>query len=66
MSAPAAPEAGDGPRIIGWCAWHKNIADGVRVIQVDEQGSGRGGVRYACGPCQVRYDLTPFADREAS
>ncbi|MFB6787707.1 hypothetical protein ACFCWT_13625 [Streptomyces olivaceus] len=66
MSAPASPAPGDGLRIIGWCAWHKDVADGVRLIQVDEQGSGRGGIRYACEPCRERHGLVPFADREAS
>ncbi|GHA95660.1 hypothetical protein GCM10010330_57310 [Streptomyces tendae] len=61
MSATA--ETGDGLRAIGWCAWHKDIADGVRVIQVDEQGSGPGGVRRACQPCINKHDLVPFAER---
>ncbi|MFJ6061584.1 hypothetical protein ACIQHU_00945 [Streptomyces tendae] len=51
-------------RVVGWCAWHQDAADDVRVIQVDEQGSGRGGVRYACGPCRKRHKLVPLVEQE--
>jgi hypothetical protein len=51
------------PRVIGWCAWHEDIAEGVRVIQVDEQGSGSGGVRRACPPCIDTHGLVPFTER---
>lgn len=49
---------------VGWCSWHQASAVGVRVIQIDEQGSGSGGVRYACGPCRKEHQLVPLADRE--
>ncbi|MFE6634638.1 hypothetical protein ACFVFT_15125 [Streptomyces tendae] len=52
------------PRVSGWCAWHGDVADGVRVIQIDEQGSGSGGVRYACAPCRKRHGLTPLIEQE--
>ncbi|MEU9640959.1 hypothetical protein [Streptomyces sp. NPDC048188] len=61
MSTPA--ETGDGLRTVGWCDWHKDIADGVRVVQVDEQGSGAGGVRRACPPCIDTHGLVPFVER---
>ncbi|MFF9269058.1 hypothetical protein EF913_28125 [Streptomyces sp. WAC04189] len=51
------------PRVIGWCAWHKDIAEDVRVIQVDDQASGSGGVRRACLPCVDRHGLVPFAEQ---
>lgn len=56
--------SGDGLRVIGWCAWHQDAADDCRIIQIDEQGSGRGGVRYACAPCRKRHGLTPLIEQE--
>ncbi len=47
----------------GWCAWHKGHARGVRLIQVQEQGSGSGGSCFACGPCREKHGLVPLADR---
>ncbi|WP_105968364.1 hypothetical protein [Streptomyces geranii] len=47
----------------GYCAWHQAFASGVRLIQVQEQGSGPGGGAFACRPCRESYDLVPFADR---
>ncbi|MDX3398461.1 hypothetical protein [Streptomyces sp. ME01-18h] len=61
MSTTAEP--GNGLRIIGWCAWCQNAADNVRIIQVDEQGSGAGGVRSACRPCIDKHGLTLFAEQ---
>jgi hypothetical protein len=55
---------GDRLRVIGWCAWHQDAADDCRIIQVDEQGSGRGGVRYACGPCRKKHQLVPLIEQE--
>lgn len=51
------------PTSYGWCAWHKGSAEGVRLIDVHEQGSGPGGGVFACPPCMGRYNLTAFADR---
>lgn len=51
------------PTAFGWCAWHQNYARGVRLVQVDEQGSGSGGNRFACGTCREVYDLMPLADQ---
>ncbi|MGN7136757.1 hypothetical protein [Streptomyces pseudogriseolus] len=50
-------------RAFGWCAWHEGHAEGVRLIDVIEQGSGSGITHFACGPCRTIYGLTPFADR---
>ncbi|MGQ5576784.1 hypothetical protein [Streptomyces sp. ECR3.8] len=51
------------PRAFGYCAWHQGHADGVRLIDVIEQGSGSGGTVFACGPCIAVNNLVPFADR---
>ncbi|MGP4092567.1 hypothetical protein [Streptomyces sp. KR55] len=64
MAEPThAPQTEDTPRAFGWCAWHKGTADGVRLIDVIEQGSGSGGTLFACGPCREVHGLVPFADR---
>lgn len=63
MTEPThTPQRSDSPQT-GWCAWHQEFADTVRVIQVDEQGSGSGGVRRACQPCIDKHGLTLFAER---
>lgn len=51
------------PTAFGWCAWHKGMAEGVRLIEVIEQGSGRGGDLFACEPCRQIHRLVPYADR---
>lgn len=51
------------PKVFGWCHWHQGHTDGVRLIDVIEQGSGPGGTQYACTPCRKRNGLVPFADR---
>ncbi|MEU2895234.1 hypothetical protein ABZ690_17880 [Streptomyces sp. NPDC006967] len=58
---PTAAE--DTPTAYAWCAWHREFAGGVRLIEVVEQGSGAGGALYACGPCRQAFRLVPFADR---
>ncbi|PAM97253.1 hypothetical protein CJI59_35580 [Streptomyces sp. Alain-F2R5] len=64
MAEPTHTPSGAGsPRTIGWCAWHQEFADTLRVISVEEQGSGSGGYRLACQPCIAKHGLTPFADR---
>jgi hypothetical protein len=60
---PAAPSKNTTPGSYGYCAWHKGTASGVRLIQVQEQGSGPGGGAYACQPCRESYGLVPFSDR---
>jgi hypothetical protein len=55
--APAQPSS------YGYCAWHQAFASGVRLIQVQEQGSGPGGGAFACRPCRESYGLVPFADQ---
>lgn len=57
---PATP---DSPRAYGWCSWHQGSAEGVRLIEWQEQGSGPGGGAFACRPCREAYDLVPFADQ---
>lgn len=53
------------PAGYGYCAWHNRFAYGVRLIRVEEAGSGPGtfGNMFACGPCRQAYDLVPLADR---
>ncbi|MGY3202663.1 hypothetical protein [Streptomyces sp. TE5632] len=53
----------DTPTAYGWCAWHRQHAGGVRLIEVIEQGSGSGGALYACASCREQHRLVPFADR---
>jgi len=53
----------DTPAAYGYCSWHKRFAAGVRLIDVIEQGSGPGGVHYACPDCITVHRLVPFADR---
>jgi len=53
----------DTPRGYGFCSWHQRFADDVRLIDVVEQGSGVGGAQYACPPCRVKYNLTPYSDQ---
>ncbi len=50
------------PTAFGYCAWHKGHADGIRLIQVVEQGSGPGGCLFACTPCRAEHQLTPLVD----
>ncbi len=55
--------AAHAPTSYGHCSWHQGSAEGVRLIDVHEQGSGSGGSLFACPPCMVAYSLTAFADR---
>nr|WP_237514934.1 hypothetical protein [Streptomyces sp. SID4945] len=67
------PRAGGGPvttsgapaRLIGWCAWHRGLADDPVLIQVVEQASGPGsaGRLYACPRCRESYQLTPYTEK---
>ncbi|MFJ4418312.1 hypothetical protein [Streptomyces sp. NPDC088925] len=52
-------------RSIGWCAWHRGLADDPVLIQVVEQasGPGSGGRLYACPRCRESYQLTPYAEK---
>jgi hypothetical protein len=47
----------------GYCSWHSGYSRGVRLISVQEQGSGPGGGQFACHSCRQAYDLAPFADQ---
>ncbi|NUS79137.1 MAG: hypothetical protein HOV70_23460 [Streptomyces sp.] len=60
MSTTAEP---GGLRVIGWCHWHDDAADDVRVVRIAEQGSGRGAVHYACRACREEHDLVPLAEQ---
>jgi hypothetical protein len=53
------------PASYGWCAWHQKYARGVRLIRVEEAGSGPGtaGGKFACSPCREAHGLVPLADR---
>lgn len=58
------PDTSDTPTTAyGYCAWHQAFASGVRLIQVQEQGSGPGGGAFACRPCRESYGLIPFSDQ---
>lgn len=57
------PNSSATPTAFGWCSWHEGNASGIRLIQVQEQGSGPGGGTFACEPCRERHGLVPFADR---
>ncbi|MFF5959522.1 hypothetical protein ACIPSH_06030 [Streptomyces iakyrus] len=57
------PASANTPTSYGFCSWHNRFADDVRLIDVVEQGSGSGGVQYACAPCREQHRLVPFADR---
>ncbi|WP_413754778.1 hypothetical protein [Streptomyces sp. MMBL 11-3] len=49
----------------GFCAWHKEFTRGVRLVHVEEAGSGpnTAGSKFACTPCREKYGLIQFADR---
>ncbi|WP_327342723.1 hypothetical protein [Streptomyces europaeiscabiei] len=51
------------PTAYGYCSWHKGSAEGIRLVDVHEQGSGSGGSLFACEPCMEAHRLVPFADR---
>lgn len=57
------PDTPNTPTAYGYCAWHRGSAEGVRLIEVHEQGSGPGGGVFACPPCMEAHRLVPFADR---
>ncbi|MEU1449512.1 hypothetical protein ACFWBS_51000 [Streptomyces mirabilis] len=53
------------PPAYAYCAWHQGVTRDVRLIQIDETGSGPGTGRqkFACHPCQITHGLVPLADR---
>lgn len=52
------------PTGYGYCAWHEAYARGVRLIRIEDAGSGpRQTSAFACRPCREAYDLVPLADR---
>lgn len=59
QSTPTTPSA------YAYCAWHKGVTRDVRLIQVEETGSGpgTGRQRFACHPCQIAHGLVPLADQ---
>ncbi|MCX4235523.1 hypothetical protein [Streptomyces ortus] len=63
-TAPNSPNtAKTEPVAYGYCSWHRGYSIDIRIISVDEQGSGPGGAQSACGPCRDQHDLIPFSDR---
>ncbi|MEW2351420.1 hypothetical protein AB0904_27605 [Streptomyces sp. NPDC006684] len=51
-------------RTIAWCAWHRDLADDVALIQpAPEPTTEPGGALYACRRCRETYRLTPWEDR---
>lgn len=60
---PTPAEDRPAPVAYGWCSWHGAFAGGVRLIHVQEQGSGPGGGVFACGPCRVEHKLVLFGER---
>jgi hypothetical protein len=50
-------------RAFGWCHWHQGHSEGIRLIEVVEQGSGSGGTVFACGLCITVNGLVPYSDR---
>lgn len=65
MSPQQNEDASGTPVGYGYCAWHRQFARGVRLIRVEEAGSGPGtmGNKFACPPCRQAYGLVPLADR---
>lgn len=64
MTEPThTPAASNTPTAYGWCSWHQEFASGVRLIHVQEQGSGAGGGIFACTTCRAVHGLIPFADQ---
>jgi hypothetical protein len=53
------------PTAYAYCAWHKGVTRDVRLIHIEETGSGpgTGRQRFACHPCQIKHGLVPLADR---
>ncbi|WP_433339908.1 hypothetical protein [Streptomyces sp. CA-253872] len=58
-------ETGAPARSIGWCAWHRGLADAPVLIDVIETASGpsSGGRLYACPRCRASYRLTPYTEK---
>ena len=54
-----------GPTAYAYCAWHGGVTRDVRLIRIEETGSGPGTGRqkFACHPCQIKYGLVPLADQ---
>lgn len=55
-----------GPRLrrrVRWCNWHNGLSDTSQLIQIHEEGSGPGGMLYACAKCRVKYGLAPLSER---
>lgn len=64
MSHPTDTESTPAsPRAIGWCSWHKGMAEDVRLIQAVEQGSGPGMSFFACPRCRDKFSLPLLADQ---
>ncbi|MEU0780475.1 hypothetical protein ABZ341_02725 [Streptomyces sp. NPDC006173] len=53
------------PTAYGHCAWHGGTTRDIRLIHIEQTGSGpgTGRRRFACHPCQIEHGLVPLADR---
>ncbi|MER5257739.1 hypothetical protein [Streptomyces sp. NPDC002855] len=64
QNAPDSPNTATmAPVSYGYCSWHLGFSADARVINVQEQGSGPGGVQFACLPCREKHNLVPYADQ---
>ncbi|CAM5595460.1 hypothetical protein SALBM135S_03324 [Streptomyces alboniger] len=63
QSVPGSSDtAATDPVMYGYCSWHHGRGAHLRVISVQEQGSGPGGVQLACPSCREAHGLVPYAD----
>lgn len=64
MSQSDTTEPVQPARSYGYCSWCKSHRDGVRLVQLEDAGSGFGarGVS-ACTPCRGIHRLTPVAEQ---
>ena len=64
MHDPTQPaDTTTSPTAYGWCAWHQAYSRGVRLVRVNEEGSGSSGSLFACHPCRETHRLVPLADQ---
>ncbi|MCX4665583.1 hypothetical protein OG453_02650 [Streptomyces sp. NBC_01381] len=64
QNAPDSPStATTAPVSYSYCSWHLGYSADTRVINVQEQGSGPGGVQFACLSCREKHNLVPYADQ---
>ncbi|MHC3429094.1 hypothetical protein [Streptomyces sp. DT18] len=58
-------DSGAPARSIGWCAWHRGLADDPVLIDIVESasGPGSGGRLYACPRCRESHQLMPYTEK---